>query len=524
MDTGGQPAFHDLLPMFVKNTSVVLLVFKLTESLHDKPMVEVYGANGPIGKPYPSYLTNKEILEQSLRVFHAQGDKYPTILLVGTHKDCKPLKFDIDELKENWTHFQHDLFHFRLDQPIILLDCFSENVKEQQIVEVRKQILNEATFIKSEETPIAWFWLELALKQASRGVLTLEQCKIVANELEYFKHSSSQFEAALQHFIAHNIFLHYEEVLPGLIFCNPQVLLSMVTQIVQYHYKIKNNDSSFLGKISMFVHYAFVTTDIIKNISEQNQDQDCALQPKLFLALLSHLNVIAAIDLNENPDIYFMPTLLSNASNPAEMVSDIKGKEHLPPLCISFDSSCAPSGLFCCLIASLIRLQGWKLRICNAKPYCCLRNCVALVVGTENVVFLIDSVTHFVMHMYIPLDRSVQPSPVDVRKIVHESIRMINSSLKLSDAIPCPSHPAENHVAVLRRDCYVCLNDNAETGSIPNEYQIWLKNAGTLYLLTLLMQCDHVCCSPHSDPSNLLQDTTNTLVDRIPNAHKGNSL
>ena len=243
IDSGGQPEFHDLLPVFVPHMSVVLFVFKLSEELDEKPMVEYYGPMGPIGGSYKSYLTHREILEHCLTVFRAQGEQCPTILQVGTHKDCAEQKININELQECLKPFKKKVVYFGVDRSIALLNCLSTETEEKEIVEdIRNQILE--VDIKKEQTPMAWFGLELALKKAShsenskhKGILTLEQCKQEADKFEFFKTNHGQFDEALKHLVKHNIFLHYPEVLPDVVFCDPQVLLTMVTQIVQFHIK-----------------------------------------------------------------------------------------------------------------------------------------------------------------------------------------------------------------------------------------------------------------------------------------------
>ena len=48
IDSGGQPEFHDLLPLFAKNTSVVIFVLKACEALDHKPMVEYHEEDGAL--------------------------------------------------------------------------------------------------------------------------------------------------------------------------------------------------------------------------------------------------------------------------------------------------------------------------------------------------------------------------------------------------------------------------------------------------------------------------------------------
>ena len=370
----------------------MIFVFKLSESLHHKPKVEYVGSSGPIGDPYDSYLTHKEILEHSLKTFHEPSGQSPTIVVVGTHKDCEQ-KLEIEDLKKCLNHIKSSLVHFG-SEPIALVDCLSQHGQEREdIMEgIRSSIMEAAADkIRSQKTPLAWFGLEMELKKASKpkaGILSIDECKKQADKFPFFKKNRGQFDAALKHLIEHNIFLHYPTILPDIVFCDPQVLLTEVTRIVQHHYMLKNSTRPRRGDMISFVQNGYISTNILKNI---HRNQNC-VEPELFLKLLSELNIISAI---HTIDFYLMPALLSNTENPALTVASIDGKETFPPLCISFDGGCAPSGLFCSLVAHLLHSEDWKLYIKSGTPRCCFHNCVAYIYGDETIVTLMDLFTHF---------------------------------------------------------------------------------------------------------------------------------
>ena len=498
IDSGGQPVFHDLLPVFVPNTTVVLFVFKLSEGLNERPIVEYYGPDGPIGGSYKSYLNHREILEHYIKVFRAQDrKKCPTILLIGTHQDNPEQRLNIKELKECLKPFQQEVIHFGSNQPIAMLNCLSSGKEERQIIEeLRKEILNVADKMESEETPMAWFGLELALKQASqsqnskpKGILTLKQCRVEASTFEYFKTNSGQFDAALEHLVKHNIFLHYK-VLPQVVFCDPQVLLTMVTEIVQYHYKLKHDKIGSV-KGTTFVENAYISAEVLKSMSpDQYSDKDGVLPLESFFILLSHLKIISAIPTSGNSGVYLMPALLPNTDDLAAKVKVIHGKEHLPPLCISFGGGCAPSGLFCSLMATLLQSKNWELCMNDGSPECCFRNCVTFTYQETAVITLVDYFSHFSIYVNNSPHLNTQKDlPAAIRGEIHESIRTVAkglqySNLELKDAFICPSHTNGNHVALWCRhgekEYYGCTVQNKCTGRIPEEYQVWMENKGLL--------------------------------------------
>ena len=87
--------------------------------------------------------------------------------------------------------------------------------------------------------PIAWFVLEVDLQRSSHdGVLSYGECQRVAKRYHV---EGDMFSTALHYFVIHNVFLHYPEVLPQTVFCDSQVVLTKVTELVQYHHELRDN-------------------------------------------------------------------------------------------------------------------------------------------------------------------------------------------------------------------------------------------------------------------------------------------
>ena len=462
IDSGGQPEFHDLLPLFIPNTSIVIFVIKLSESLHCKPKVEYFGSSGQ------SYLTHKEILEHSLKTFRTSSGQTPRILVIGTHKDCEP-KLEVEELKKCLSHNKDSVVFFGgRDKPFISINCMSKGDKEMDdaIDSIRQNILESARN-DIENIPLAWFGLEMELnKEASKTkakVLTIKECKVVANKFSFFINNSDQFDAAFKHLIEQNIFLHYPDILPDTVFCDPQVLLDEVTDIVKHHYMLQNSNHSRTGAMIKFVDNGYISTAILTQI---NKNPD--IEPELFLKLLSQLNIISAIDKN----FYLMPSLLSSAENPVQMVISIPNKTTYPPLCITFGGGCAPNGLFCSLVAHLLHSKDWTLCIKDDTPSCCFHNCVAFVYCGQTVVTLMDLFSHFRVYVQTP-----ETTCYHIKEIVHTSIDKVHKGSKLdcADAIICPSHPEKNHLALWPNEFYQCTDENYISNRFPDEFMCWKK-------------------------------------------------
>ena len=458
----------------------MLCVLKLSEGLDEKPTVQFHGSDGLIGDSYKSYLTHREILERFLKAFRAQDPQNcPTILVIGTHKDQQQ-KLDLCELDKFLQNFKEEVIQFG-DHCIAMLSCTSDKNEDQKKVEdIREALVTKGTNI--EETPMAWFGLELALKKASqsenskpKGIMSLEQCKLEANKLPYFKTRSGQFNAALKHFVKHNIFLYYKDALPDVVFCDPKVLLTMVTEIVKHHYEVKQGKRAVKG--TKFKDYCYVSATILDCILSQYYND--IFSSKSFLNLLSDLKVVAAV--NTNGD-HLMPALLQNATHPATKVGEIDRKKRLPPLCIRFDEGCAPSGVFCSLVTTLLQPGKWELWKKNGKPFCCFRNCITFTYQMT-VITLVDYFSHFSIYMYIPIQSKDKDMPLKIKDEIHNSIttiaeRLQYSNLTFQDAIECPECKHTEVALWNLENQYKCTVDDVHTGPIPEAYQIWMKTAG----------------------------------------------
>ena len=91
-DSGGQPMFHEVLPVSVTNTMFGMLTVKLNESLDSHPLVEYYTNGERIGKPFQSPFTHLlQTFCHSMRVLQStcEHGKCPKIAFIGTHKDLK---------------------------------------------------------------------------------------------------------------------------------------------------------------------------------------------------------------------------------------------------------------------------------------------------------------------------------------------------------------------------------------------------------------------------------------------------
>ena len=153
--------------------------------------------------------------------------------------------------------------------------------------------------------PIAWFGLEIVLQRSSHsGVLSLVECQVSAKR---FHIEGDAFSAALHHLVKHNVFLYYPEVLPQTVFCDPQVVLTKVTELVQYHHRLRDNPDGGVavrGDLVMFRDHGLLSVELLRRFPKHYKEG--LFTPQDLVKLLVSRGAIAMIRDGE----YLMPALL----------------------------------------------------------------------------------------------------------------------------------------------------------------------------------------------------------------------
>ena len=490
IDSGGQLQYHDILPMFIQDPMVTIFVLKLSEELSHHPTIEYYGADGkPIGKPYRSSLSHKQILQHCLGAIHSQ-DAHPMIIIVGTHRDALRWRFWKESIKEKNKQLKALLDSTNstalycgegMKELIFAVNGLSPQDVDRHVAQVLKKQIVSMSPQQLIKMPIAWFGLEVVLLRSSHdGVLSLVECQVSAKK---FHIEGDTFSAALHHLVKHNVFLYYPEVLPQTVFCDPQVVLTKVTELVQYHYKLTDNPDESVavtGDLVMFRDHGLLSVELLRKFPKHYKEG--LFTPQDLVKLLVRRGAIAMIRDGE----YLMPAMLPHLDS--TQVS--KYLERGASLMIRFPHGYIPSGLFCCLVAHLLsptNLSPWKVCMERGKPLCLFRNCISFEQrDTAEIVTLVDMFSYIAVHV----DEASSEVCMKLRGLVHSGIKSACSVLKyhdvqLEDAFmcagaSCTSDPPHVAVVVCSRHPsgpvykWRCTSRGAQRGEVSENQLMWL--------------------------------------------------
>ena len=508
IDTGGQPQFHEVLPMFMGDTSASMFTIKLEESLDDHPLIEFYNDSGHLVGSYRSPFTNQQILMMCMRVIQSQASQSqeglcPTPIFVGTHKDLE--QQCTSESREDKNQKIHDMLPPAVQDNAIYCDkllkelIFAVNAKtpgphERRIAAELRRVIVERSRVQPKQIPLRWHALELALQklmlELGRGVLSKAEGLAVARRFHF---TNESFEEALKYLDNLNILFYYKEVLPNVIFCDPQVLLDKVTELVEHSYRLQTAACQQIateGKLRKFRDQGIITLELLSKKEFRRHYVQGLFSPVELLKLFKKLLIVSAITEEE----FLMPCLLRVTQDP----TSVAPSSSVPSLLFYFPHS-PLLGVFCALVAYLLSQAKWKLLFdtSSRSPVKVDRNTVQFEVpgGLPGVITLSDSfLTYFQVSIQLPkkapraLYSAVFPQ---IRETIIAGIRKASSALHYKNSVPkdaffCLEHgtsvSATPHASVVDRThtLMTCtLNPGKVCSTLTEEHLVWFHSGDT---------------------------------------------
>ena len=245
-----------------------------------------------------------------------------------------------------------------------------------------RQKIMEANLFTMIKIPAGWFMLEQDILKFAAGkgrkIVLVSECVRIANHL---KISGEILEAALLYFHSLNVFLYCPQVLPGLVFIDPQVPLNCVYELVAFQFKM--SCSAAMGVVAddyQRLMKGMVTLKFMKSKHFTHCFVSELYKPRHALKLFQSLFIAAPLGNGE----YLMPFLLKFVAK-AEMRTYIPSCSFPVAFLMLFrskstqDISIAPNGTFCGLVACLISKYKWSIcRNVRGATKCLARNVAIL--------------------------------------------------------------------------------------------------------------------------------------------------
>ena len=436
VDTGGQPAFIEMLPMLTIGPALYLIFLRLDQELKQRYSIQYVSEDNEEVSLGESSYTLQEVIFQvlsSIACFRSDtssatglpekqqmtSHQSQAALLVGTYKDKlegspeevkskikqidRALQEDLKEILDT------DLFEANRDMlryaapsdNQLMFDVDNMTGSEDEVMKIRKR-LEEVILQEFSELPIpaSWLMFGLFLRRMGKHLVSLSLCEEIGRQLQV----SDVREAIwfLHHCIG--VLMYYPDVeeLKDVVICDPQIVFDSVTELILNTFKFKVVRKFACDKFKKTGQFSF---NDIQKLSKKLKRGILPL-PQL-VKLLEHRNIIAHISspdssteengapLSKRPKlasnvplrsdesvVYFMPAVLPSAQE-----SDLNVSHNSidpAPLLIRFKSGIVPVGVFCASIASLVARKdqlGWILMEPQSSDYTLYKNRVTFRVN-----------------------------------------------------------------------------------------------------------------------------------------------
>ena len=494
-DTGGQPMFHEVLPVFIQNTMFGMLTVKLNEPLDSFPLVEYYGRGERIGEPFNSPFTHLDTLRHCMRVIRSTCDcnTCPKIAFVGTHKDLEhECPQESREMKEKKLRSiipqEMEVNIVQGDSLLLAVNAKKPGREDQKVISVlRKKVMEELHKVKPVKIPLRYIPLEMAFqrmaKEQRKSVMSKEECFEVAATYNFTQES---FEAALKYLHGLKLIFYYEEVLPNVVFIDAQAILDKITELVVHSLSFQaKSTSGLLGALKKFVKCGIVTAEILEQFSSH-------YIPKLFMKeqlilLFQHLRIMAEVGKGE----YLMPCLLKKQGIPHLMADG--SSLVIPALLFYFGRDGPKLGVYCFLLASLITEAKWELLEEDGYPVQVSRNSAQFTVPGKNpgCITITDSFSSY-FHVSIDFPTSVSQERAQeicedvcptIREAVLTGIRKASQKLNYNNSVPSVAFPCSGHQDTLLHPATTSDNGKLLTctthpatvcSEVTDQHRLWL--------------------------------------------------
>ena len=479
IDSGGQPAYQELLPLFTRAASLNIITLDLSKPLNERFDL-MYRIDG---KYFPCHSKSTQLAFFQSAVSTGASfkpldisciSKKPTHsmhLVLGTHYDKvsdATLKEKEEILKSSMSslesYLQNCVIHQSDDSiifPVNTIAASEERAKYSE--EICKAIwLDGSDASLKIKIPIRWFAFELSLPEQS--IVSVKEALSIGERYGMKEEDTKQ---ALRYFHDVSLMLYYPEV-TNVVFIDSKPILEILSQLLALTYVNDKNARALIliNPVSRIVtnnlKEGFFNEDIFDHLKSKAEVFSLPeFQLSDLIRLLLHLNIITKLE-DEQKGQYFIPYALPSYNEPVSIKEtnakplvivwrEEKSEEILP----------VPTGLFPLTIVHLLNQKEYVTKISpSTSEYYKFRDAMSLKITfkvKEETLHLINRYTHIEVYFTGPTEHC----PL-VHKLITTAIDNSSDAMHLKhnhvNAFACPTKSTS---------CY-CIVRSSEDGNIVN--------------------------------------------------------
>ena len=499
IDSGGQPAYQELLPLFTRAASLNIITLDLSKSFDDK--FEMEYRIGDQYFPCHSKSTQLAIFQSAVSTgaqFKALNSLYVTKepmhsmhLILGTHYDEvnvhelgkyeETLKSSMPSLES----YLRDCVICKPDDSIIFpVNTIAESEERKKYNEEICQAVwhNGSDASLTIKIPIRWFAFELSL--ANKSIIPIDEALSIGKR---YSMNDEETKQALQYFHDVGLMLYYREVI-SVVFIDPQPILEILSQLLALTYvnDVNSRDIILIKRLSQRVinnlKEGFFNEEIFEHLKLKDavfsQPHDQFKLPDL-ITLLLHLNIITEVGDNSIKGKYFIPYALP--SHDGKFTPKMENTDAMPLLIVWNEEQIlpVPQGIFPLTIVYLLNQNQYAAKIRPSTPQ--YRDAMSLTITFMHRLCILHIGNHYT-HIEIHFSGSTKHCP-QVHQLVIDAITDSTEKMHMKHnyitAFSCPKD----------ENCYCIVDQVQKVANCPqhgftsiikdnHHYYCWFESSG----------------------------------------------
>ena len=353
-DCGGQPAFLEILPVFLTSRTTFLLHFDASIDLNTK-WKSVHHIDGirydgeEVNMSTLTYMLNwMACVHSHLMKYGADGSipDYPRMYCIGTHGDLLTDRKKEQVRSELISHYK-DKEYAKLISDTLIIDNTSSGKGESEdpsIEIVRRAIIDITRNKLIVETPISWVLFRKVLQALEENIISISLALMVGAACNIPPEDVPQV-LLFYHDLGSVLYYSQLEGLKEKVIVDPKFFIDALGKIFTFQ-----ASTTHVKEWEIFHQYGILIQPLYTSVWKECGD----LKPEDFIEVLVHFRLAAQVEeiqiCSSRYKQYFIPAILKLCKD-STMASHSKELETASPLHIRFETGFVPPGFFTRFVA-----------------------------------------------------------------------------------------------------------------------------------------------------------------------------
>ena len=353
-DCGGQPAFLEILPVFLTSRTTFLLHFDASKDLNSK-WQSVHHIDGirydgeEVNMSTLTYMLNwMACVDSHLMKYGADGSipDYPRMFCIGTHGDLLSDAKKEQVRSELISHYK-DKEYAKLVSDTLIIDNTSSGKGESEdpnIEVVRSAIIDITRNKLIVKTPISWVLFRKVLEALKENIVSISLAEDVGVACNIPPEDVPQV-LLFYHDLGSVLYYPQLEGLKEKVIVDPKFFIDALGKIFTFQ-----SSTTHAREWEIFHQYGILIQPLYASVWKECGD----LKPEDFIAILLHFRLAAQVKVDQmffsQYEQYFIPAILKLCQDNT-IATHSKEVETASPLHIRFGTGFVPPGFFTRFVA-----------------------------------------------------------------------------------------------------------------------------------------------------------------------------